>query len=70
MSLAKVEGFASLCKDTKTGAVINNDIQALREAQKRKKNVLKDKEKIITLEERITTLESLVEKLMLGLGEK
>lgn len=64
MALVKVEGYSSLRKDSKAGAIINSDISALRSAQKRKSEMLREKEKVTILENKVNTLELLVKSLI------
>lgn len=64
MEVVKVQGHASLQKNLQTGGIVNNDYDALRAAQKRKKAILSDKEKLIMLEEKVNRLENLFQMIL------
>ncbi len=60
----KVQGREGLVKDPRTGAVVNVDDNAFRQAKLAKKRILESKEKQKTLEDRVDQLESLVHQLI------
>lgn len=67
MDLIQVEGNPALRKDAQTGAVINNDREALLAARRLKDQRLAEINKVNELEDKVAKMELLLKQL---LGEK
>ncbi|AND75045.1 hypothetical protein pf16_122 [Pseudomonas phage pf16] len=67
MDLLLVEGNPGLRKDAQTGAVINNDREALLAARRLKEQRLAEINKVNELEDKVAKMELLLKQL---LGEK
>ena len=60
----KVEGHSSLVRDTKSGAVINNDSNSYQNYIAMREQKLKEKERIDSIEEEIVEIKSLLKDLI------
>ena len=60
----KVEGHSNLVRDTKSGAVINNDTTAYQNYIATREHKLKEKNRIENLENEVSELKSLIRDLI------
>ena len=63
-NLVKVDGHPGLYRDMKTGAIINNNKNALEQAKARKAALNRDRERMDELEQKVDKLSGMLETLL------